>query len=91
MNSSGALLPAGAAQLGEFLVVGGIDEARVRVAMHQRVDLQLGLVERVRRWVDHVAVDDFAHPRVQAHLRKYNQTIEALKTLLKGFPLKYRS
>jgi hypothetical protein len=45
----------------------------------------------VRRWVDHVAVDDFAHPRVQAHLRKYNQTIEALKTLLKGFPLKYRS
>ena len=66
--SSGALLPAGAAQLGQLLVVGRIDEARVRVAMHQRVDLQLGLVERVRRRVHHVAVDDLAHSRVQADL-----------------------
>jgi len=36
--------------------------------MHQRVDLQLSLVESVQCRVHHVAVDDLAHPRVQAHL-----------------------
>lgn len=66
----GALLAAGVVELGQFLVVGRVDEAWVRVAVHQCVDLQLGLVERVRRWVHHVAVDDFAHPRIQADLRK---------------------
>ena len=42
--------------------------------MHQRVNLQLGLVERVQRGIHHVAVDDLAHSRIQANLVKY-QTI----------------
>jgi len=38
--------------------------------VHERVDLQLSLVEGVLAGRDHVAVDDLAHPRVQAHLRE---------------------
>lgn len=51
-----------------FLVEGRRDEPRIGVALHERVDLILGLVERVRRRSHHVVVDDFANTRVQANL-----------------------
>ena len=38
--------------------------------MHEGVDLELGLVERVLGGRDHVAVDDLADAGVQAHLMK---------------------
>ena len=62
--SGRALLAAAHAELGDLLVVGRVDESRVRVAVHERVDLQLGLVERVRRRVLHIPVHDLANPRV---------------------------
>lgn len=58
-----------ARQTRQSLVQRRVDEARVRVAVHQRVDLQLRLVERVRRRLHHVAVDDLADARVQRHLQ----------------------
>jgi len=36
--------------------------------VHQGVDLHLGVVERHRRGLLHLPVDDLTHPRVQAHL-----------------------
>ena len=36
--------------------------------MHQGVDLQLGLVESVRRWFDHILVDHFTYSTIQAYL-----------------------
>lgn len=36
--------------------------------MHERVDLELRVVEGVRGRLLHLAVDDLPHPRVQAHL-----------------------
>ena len=74
-GSGGTLLSGAGAALCQFLEVVGVDEARVRVAVHQRVDLQLRLVERVQRRVHHVAVDDLAHSRVQAHLLISNQRV----------------
>lgn len=41
--------------------------------MHQRVNLQLGLIKSVRRRVDHVAVDDLTHSRVKADLKHIHQ------------------
>ena len=51
------------------LVDGGVEESRIGIAVHQGVDLELSLVERVRRWMHHVAIDDFTGPRVQTHLQ----------------------
>ena len=36
--------------------------------MHESVDLQLGFVECIGRRIDHVAVDDLAHSRVERDL-----------------------
>lgn len=44
-------------------------ETGIWVPVHQSVDLQLGLVEGVRRWLHHVTVHYFAHSRVQTHLK----------------------
>ena len=41
-----------AARPEEVLVGGRVDEPRVRVAVHERVDLQLRLVERVLQWAN---------------------------------------
>jgi hypothetical protein len=38
--------------------------------MHQRVDLELGVVERVRGRLHHVAVHDLADSSVQRHLQQ---------------------
>lgn len=51
------------------LVQRRVHEARVGVAVHQRVDLQLRLVEGVRRRLHHVAVHGLAHAGVQRHLQ----------------------
>lgn len=42
--------------LQQIRVRGRVDETRVRVPLHQRVDLLLGLLERVRGRLQHVAV-----------------------------------
>ena len=72
--------PASRSRLGDGLVEGdparpeevpvgrAVDEARVGVPVHERVDLQLRLVEGVLRGRDHVAVDDLADAGVQGHL-----------------------
>lgn len=49
-------------------VYGRVQEARVGVSVHERVDLELRVVEGVRGRLLHLAVDDLPHPRVQAHL-----------------------
>lgn len=46
-----------------------VDESRIRVPMHEGVDLQLRLVEGVRRRLHHVAIHDFPHSRVQTYLQ----------------------
>lgn len=43
-------------------------EAGVRVSLHQRVDLLLSVLERVRGRLQHVAVYHFPNARIQAHL-----------------------
>jgi hypothetical protein len=45
-----------------------VEKARVRVAVHQRVYLQLSLVECVWRRMNHVTVDHFARSRIKAYL-----------------------
>ena len=52
----------------QLLVDGRVDEPRVRVPVHQGVDLQLGLVKGVLVGRHHVAVDNLPYPGVQAHL-----------------------
>lgn len=49
-------------------VDGGGQEARVGVSVHQRVDLQLGVLEGQRRRVLHLPVDHLSHPGIQTHL-----------------------
>lgn len=49
----------------------GVHVARVRVSLHERVDLQLGVVERVQGGLLHVPVDRLTHPGVEAHLRSW--------------------
>lgn len=47
-----------------------VDETRIRVPMHKGINLQLCLVESMRRRFHHVAIYDLPYPRVQTHLRK---------------------
>lgn len=49
-------------------VDGGGQEARVGVSVHQRVDLQLSVLEGQRCWVLHLPVDHFSHPGIQTDL-----------------------
>lgn len=53
----------------EGLVERRVDEAWVGVPVHQRVDLQLGLIEGVWRRLHHVTVDDLTHARVEGYLQ----------------------
>ena len=55
--------------------VGG-EEARVRVALHQRVYLELGVVEDSACRLRHVAIDHVAHLGVNAHLCHARRRIE---------------
>lgn len=48
---------------------GRVDEPRVRVPVHEGVDLELGLVERVLGRRDHVAIDDLADAGVKTDLK----------------------
>lgn len=53
----------------EQIFVGrGVHVAGVRVSLHQCVDLQLGVIERVQGGFLHVPVDRLTHPGVEAHL-----------------------
>lgn len=62
-----------AAEPRDFSIELAVDETRVGIPMHQRVDLQLSLVEGVRRRLHHVPVDDLANPRVQRYLMEGNK------------------
>lgn len=48
----------------------GGEESWVGVSVHQRVDLQLGVLEGVRRRILHLPVDHFSNPRIQTHLEE---------------------
>lgn len=54
--------------LHEICVCGWVDEARVRVPLHQRVDLLLGLLERVWGWLQHLPVNHVSNLRIQTDL-----------------------
>lgn len=57
----------------ERLVDAGGEESRVGVPVHQRVDLELGVLEGVRRGLLHPPVDHLSDPGVQTHLRGKTQ------------------
>lgn len=50
------------AALDQVSVDGGVEEAGVRVSVHQCVDLQLRILKGVGRGVGHLLVDDLPHP-----------------------------
>lgn len=50
------------AALDQGSVDGGVEEAGVRVSVHQRVDLQLRVLKGVGCGVGHLLVDDLPHP-----------------------------
>jgi len=54
---------------------------RVRVALHERVDLELCVVEDVRRRRRQVCVDRLANSRVQTHLPTNTQCTPQVPTL----------
>lgn len=66
-------------------VGGGAEEAGVGVSVHQRVNLQLCVIERVRRRLLHLLVDALPHPGVQAHLRD-GATVRGAETPLPSHP-----
>lgn len=59
------------AAVDERLVNVGGEEPWVGIPVHERVDLQLGVLERVRRGLLHLPVDDLPNPSVQAHLWRH--------------------
>lgn len=68
--SGGSLgVEAGAPPVGqEVSVNGGVEETWEGVAVHQGVDLELGLLVHQVAGLRQVLVDSFSDPRVQAHL-----------------------
>lgn len=56
------------AALNKRLVDVGREESGVGVPVHQCVDLQLGVFERVRCRVLHLLVDHLSNPGIQTHL-----------------------
>lgn len=54
--------------LEQICVRRGVDETRVRVSLHQGVDLLLGVLKGVRGGLQHVAVDDLSDSGVQTDL-----------------------
>lgn len=55
--------------MNQRLVDVGGEESWVGVPVHQCVDLELGVFERVRRRILHLPVDHLSNPGVQTHLR----------------------
>ena len=53
----------------ELSVNGGVEEAGEGVPVHQRVDLQLGLLVHEVAGLRQALVDALPHARVQAHLQ----------------------
>ena len=51
-----------------------VQESRIRVALHQSVDLQLSIIERVVRRIRHVLADNFSHTTVQTDLYTTHKT-----------------
>lgn len=81
----GARARRAAVQSGHPPVNIAVDKTRIRVPVHEGVDLQLRLVEGVRRRLHHVAVHDLPHLRVQTHLE--NETVtEHVKVNLPAGP-----
>lgn len=54
----------------EVLVDGRVEKARVGVPVHEGVDLNLRLIERVPGGLHHVVVNRLADPRIQADLKE---------------------
>lgn len=68
---SSATFPRGGRHFRDLSVDRASNKAWVGIALHQRVDLQLGFVERRRGWTrDHVLVDNVTHSRIQRNLIK---------------------
>lgn len=65
--------------LHQICVRTGVDEAWVRVSLHQRVDLLLGVVKRVRGRLQHVAVDHVSDARVQTDLENMRGRTDSIK------------
>lgn len=65
-------------------VNGGVEEAREGVAVHQGVDLELGLFVHQVAGLRQVLVDPLPHPRVQTHLSTQSTitfTVTSTRTL----------
>lgn len=54
--------------------------------MHQRVDLQLGIVKDVLGGLGHAPVDGLPHARVQADLAEAGETPGSSDMVLSGHP-----
>ena len=68
-------LQAGAPLVGqEVSVNGGVEETGEGVAVHQGVDLELGLLVHQVAGLRQGQIDSFSDPRVQTHLRKTDDT-----------------
>ena len=70
----------------QIFVRGWIDEARIRITMHQCVNLQLSLVKSVLRRGYHIAIDDVTNPRVEAYL-KYCQRMMVSEVVCRLFSI----
>lgn len=55
-------------------VNGGVEESREGVAVHQGVDLELGLLVHQAAGLRQALVDPLTHPRVQTHLSTQSTT-----------------
>lgn len=55
-------------------VNGGVEEAGEGVPVHERVDLQLGLLIHEPAGLRQALIDALSHTRVQAHLQRETQT-----------------
>lgn len=68
---SSATFPRGGRHFRDLSVDRASNKAWVGIALHQRVDLQLGFVERRRGWTrDHVLVNNVTYSRIQRNLIK---------------------
>lgn len=75
--------------MNERLVDVGGEESWVGVPVHQCVDLELGVFERVRRRVLHLPVDHLSDPGIQTHLRGNvvkKKTTEAAFMMIPSMP-----
>jgi len=59
--------------LREFPVQRRVDKTWIWVAMHERIDLHLCLVESCRKGILHVLIHEFSNSRIQTHLVSIRQ------------------